>query len=139
MEYPAKIKYIKRDKVFEVNFYDLKGCCTFGETFEDALKYAKEALTGWLAVSFDKNKSIPQPSKRSGKNDYYISPDLNVAFAIKLREERNRKNLSQKQVADKLGISHQAYQKFENPNKANATIKTIMKLEKVLEKKFIKI
>ena len=139
MEYPAKIKYSKEDKVFEVSFYDLKGCCTFGDTIEDALNYAKEALTGWLSVSLDKNKSIPKPSKRSGKDDYYISPDLNVSFALKLREERNGKNLTQKQVADKLGITHQAYQKFENPNKANVTIKTIMKLEKVLEKKFVKI
>ena len=139
MEYPAKIKYSKEDKVFEVDFYDLKGCCTFGETLEEALKYAKEALTGWLTVSLEKDKSIPQPSKKSGKDDYYISPDLNVAFAIKLKEERSRKNLSQRQIADKLGISYQAYQKFENPNKANVTIKTIMKLEKVLDKKFVKI
>ena len=42
--YPAHIVYSEADLVFEVDFPDLPGCLTFGETFENA----SEAITGYL-------------------------------------------------------------------------------------------
>jgi len=139
LAYPAKIKYDKEDKIYLVSFPDVKGCHTYGETLEDALKYAREALTGCLEVAFEENMKISDPSKLSGKDIYYISPDLNVSFAILLKKERENKNLTQKQIADKLDISYQAYQKFENPRKANPTLKTIAKIQKILNREIIKI
>lgn len=37
LEYPAKIKYNKKDDAYEVEFPDLSGCVTFGETLEDVI------------------------------------------------------------------------------------------------------
>ncbi len=34
-------------------------------------------------------------------------------------------------VADKLGVKYQVYQKLENPETANPTLKTLKKIEKV--------
>lgn len=139
LEYPAKIKYSKKDEVFIVSFPNVKGCHTYGETFEEAQKYAKEALTGWLKVAFDENMKIPESSKITGRDIFYISPDLNVSFAILLRKEREGKHLSQKQIAEMLDISYQAYQKYENPKKANPTLKTIAKVENILGKSLVHI
>ena len=44
--YPAIIKYDKGDKVYTVEFPDLSGCVTFGETLIEAKEKAKEALSG---------------------------------------------------------------------------------------------
>jgi antitoxin HicB len=139
LEYPAKIKYNKIDDVFEVSFPDVKGCYTYGKTLEEAQKFAKEALTGWLEVAFEENMKIPVTSKSAGKGIYYISPEPNVAFAILLRKEREEKHLSQKQIAEKLSVSYQAYQRLENPRRANPSLKTISKLEKILEKSLVHI
>ena len=132
LSYPARIKHNKKENAYEVSFPDVKGCYTYGETIEEAKNYAKEALTGCLDSSFERNIEIPVPSKLKGDDIYYISPELSVAFAIILRRERERRKLSQIQVAGELEISYQAYQRFENPRKSNPTLKTISKIENVL-------
>jgi antitoxin HicB len=139
LEYPAKIKHNRTENVYEVSFPDLKGCHTYGDTLDDAKTFAKDALSGWLEVAFEENMIIPEPSKNSGKNIYFISPEHNVSFAILLRKERESRHLSQKQIAEKLLISYQAYQRIENPRKANPTLKTIAKVEKILGKTLVSI
>jgi antitoxin HicB len=131
IEYPAKIVYDKVDKNYNVEFPDLPGCFTYGSTIEEAMNYAKEALTGYLE-SIDLRKiDIPKPSKLKGKNIYYIQPEKKIAFAIWLKSKRIENGLTQKQMADKLNIAFQSYQRFENPHKTNPTLSTIAKLENV--------
>lgn len=139
LAYPSKIQYNRSDKVYSVEFPDLPGCLTYGETIGEAKAYAKEALTGYLSVAYSENVKIRPPSRKKGKNIYYIQPENNVAFAILLRFAREKKGLTQKDVATKLAISYQAYQKYETPSKANPTLKTISKLEEIFEQKLIQI
>lgn len=59
-------------KGFNVSFPDFPGCVTFGKSFEDAKKYAKEALELWIEelnqfFSFN-NKTIRNPPIRIFKN-----------------------------------------------------------------------
>jgi antitoxin HicB len=131
IEYPAKVKWSKADKCYLVEFPDLPGCLTYGEDLESALGNAREALTGYLE-SIDLRKiDIPRPSRINGKDVNYINPERPVAFAVWLKLKRAEKGLSQKQVAGLMGINFQSYQKFENPRKANPTLKTIEKIERV--------
>ncbi len=139
LAYPSKIRYIKSDKAFSVEFPDLPGCLTYGMTLEEAKENAKEVLTGFLSVAHSENIKIKPPSKKKGKDIYFIQPENNVAFAILLRFAREKKGLTQKDVATKLAISYQAYQKYETPSKANPTLKTISKLEEIFEQKLIQI
>lgn len=134
IRYPAKITFIRSDKRYLVEFPDLKGCLTEGETQEDALKNAKEALTGYLASIFERGYAIPKPSKARGKAIHLIEPEPEVATPIILRKIRAEMNLNQAEAARRLGISYQAYQRLENPAKFNPTIKTLEKVAKVFEK-----
>lgn len=52
--YPAKITYTKKDNSYLVEFPDLNGRLTEGATLDDALKNAKEALTGYLSSLFER-------------------------------------------------------------------------------------
>jgi len=52
-----------------------------------------------------------------------------------LRKRRGEK--TQSEIADKLNISYQQYQQLENPKKANPTQRTIAKLQKIFDYKFV--
>jgi antitoxin HicB len=57
IQYPAKIKFDKNDKCYLVEFPDITGCHTYGETLEEAQAMAIEALSGYLE-SIDLRKMI---------------------------------------------------------------------------------
>lgn len=42
-------------------FPDLPGCCSDGETREEAAANAEDALRGWLSVQEERGVEIPQP------------------------------------------------------------------------------
>ncbi len=134
ISYPAKIKYIKEDKSYLVEFSDLPGCLTEGDSLEEAKHNAKEALTGYLSSIFERNFKIPEPSKIKGKNFYLIEPEPEVTIPIILRKLREKKKLTQGDIAKVLGISYQAYQRLEKPGKSNPTLKTLERLAKVFDK-----
>jgi antitoxin HicB len=51
---------------------------------------------------------------------------LPIAVALQLRELRGDK--SQTEIARKLGLTYQAYQRLENPQRANPTLKTLERI-----------
>ena len=50
---------------------------------------------------------------------------------------KNRGEKTQSKIADKLNISYQQYQQLENPRKANPTLRTIAKSQKIFDYKFV--
>jgi antitoxin HicB len=131
MFYFAKI--IKQDGAFLVSFPDLVNVNTYGDTLEDALKNAAEALNGALEADFERGYSLPEPRARKGRGMYPVEVYPHIEIAYTLRRLRN--GYSQAQIAGRLGISQQAYQKLENPRKCNPTVKTLEKISGVLNKK----
>ena len=132
--YPSKITFDKEDQSYLVEFPDLDGCFTEGESLEEALESAKEALSGYLASVFERGFKIPEPSALKGNDIHYIEPDADVATPIMLRKIRNELHINQQEAARRLDISYQAYQRLENPNKCNPTIKTLEKVARVFGK-----
>lgn len=136
--YPAKIKYSKADECYLVEFPDLPGCLTFGDTLEAAKASASEALTGYLESVDLRRIDIPKPSPLK-KGMYAIRPERPVAFAVWLKLKRAEKGLSQKKAAELMNINFQSYQKFENPRKSNPTLRTIEKIERVFNERILAI
>ena len=132
MQYYAKIKK-QKDKSYLVEFPGLPGCLTEGKSLEVAKKNAKEALNGWIAARCDRSLNIPTSRKRTGKGYYTVSVEMQIEFAIRLRQFRKMKGLSQSQVATRLGISQQAYAKLEMPLKTNPSLRTIQKISAALD------
>jgi antitoxin HicB len=87
--YPAKFEKAE-DGGYVVEFVDIPSCVTEGDTFEEAQAMAKEALSGVLAVMNSRKIVIPPPSEITGNDIYLIEPDLKVAFAITLKQDRER-------------------------------------------------
>ena len=134
--YPAKFEKAAEGG-YLVEFIDIPSCITEGDTLEEAKVMAKEAISAMLYSLDSRKMTIPEPSTIKGKGIYYIEPELKIAFAITLKKERERLGLSQKDVAERLNVNWTYYQRIENPRKTNPTLKTIEKLQKVFNRRFI--
>lgn len=70
-----------------VEFPDLQGCQSYGETIEEVLESAKEALEGYCVTLLEQKKKLPQASDikiiRPGKNAFVslVETDLTTRFA----------------------------------------------------------
>ena len=83
-------------------------------------------LEAILEVEISKGMSIRPPAYKKG---HPVSVANHIALSLRLRELRGEQ--SQTEIANKLGLSYQAYQRLENPRKANPTVKTLEKIARV--------
>jgi antitoxin HicB len=119
--YNCKIE--KEDDMLMVQFPDMPNIQTFGYSQEEALAMAKEALDGVLEADISHGNSIPEPAYKGG---YPVIVANHIVVALQLRTLRG--DQSQSDIAKKLGLSYQAYQRLENPRKSNPTIKTLERI-----------
>jgi antitoxin HicB len=89
----------------------------------------KEALEGCLESDISHGKEIPPPNYTEG---YPVTVASHIALSLRLRELRGGQ--SQTNIAQKLGLSYQAYQRLENPRKANPIVKTLEKIAHIYGK-----
>jgi len=116
----------KEGDEYIAQFPDMPNVVTCGFTHEEALLMAKEALEGCLESDISRGLTIPPPTYKKG---YPITVASHIILSLRLRELRGKQ--SQADIADKLGLSYQAYQRLENPRKANPTVKTLEKIARV--------
>ncbi len=116
----------KEGDLYIAQFPDMTNVATCGFTHEEALAMAKEALDGCLEVDILYGNEIPPPVYKGG---YPIPVAIHIELALRLRQLRGEQ--SQTDIAKKLGLSYQSYQRLENPRKANPTVKTLEKIARV--------
>jgi antitoxin HicB len=87
---------------------------------------AEDALNAVLESEIEHGLAVRSPVY---KNGYPIPVSNNILLSMQLRQLRG--NLSQTDIAKKLGMTYQSYQRLENPRKANPTIKTLEKIARV--------
>ena len=109
----------------------LDGAITFGEGLERAKELAKDALSGVLASMLEHNEDVPRPSEAEGKDVVWIEPAPEVAAPILLRWARQEANLTQGELATRLGLTYQSVQRLERPG-ANPSIKTLARVARAL-------
>lgn len=59
--YPAC--FYKEKTGYSVVVPDLLGCCTQGETLDEAIQMAEDAALGWLLTALEENEEIPEPTE----------------------------------------------------------------------------
>ena len=121
-----------KDGKYFVQFPDITNAISLGSTQEEALSMANDVLNGVLASHLDNGYPISESQYKGG---YPIEVSPKVAFAIELIKARA--NHTQKEVAEKAGMSYQQYQRLENPHKTNPTLETLYKLQKVFNRPFL--
>ncbi len=131
MTYTAKI--VQQEGCYLVSFPEFPNVNTYGETLEEARQNAHEALNGAIESDFERGFDLPQSRKHRGKEYFDIPIQPHIEIACKLRKIRNGR--PQAEIARKLNVSYQAYQKLENPRRCNPTIKTLEKISNTFGKK----
>lgn len=132
-EYPAR--FVKEeDGKFSVFFLGkgMEGCITYGNDRDDARKNAQEALDAYIGYLYSERKRIPAPVSVSGDGIEYFTPDYRIQFAITLRKNREKRHITQSDMAFRMGILPAQYQRLENPKKTNPTLETIHRIEEAL-------
>ena len=124
MTYTAKIK--KQEGTYLVSFPEFPNVNTYGDTLQEALSNAAEAVNGAIESDFERGFELPEPVKHSGRGYYEIAIQPHLEIACKLRTLRDGR--PQVEIARQLNVSYQAYQKLENPRRCNPTIKTLEKI-----------
>ena len=124
MEYVAKVT--TEGGRWLVEFPDCPGCQTFGDTKEQALAMAGEALEGWLEAHVEYGDAPPRPARHRGVP---IAVGPRLAVAIQIRWLREDLGLTQRQLAAKAGVTQQQIAKLEKPS-GNPTIGTLAAIAK---------
>ncbi|QQR91043.1 MAG: type II toxin-antitoxin system HicB family antitoxin [Myxococcales bacterium] len=126
MKYQAKIS--QDGDGYSVEFPDLPGCFSAGDTLEQAKVNAAEALSLYLQEAQDPDWQLPEARRRKGKDLYWLEPSDEVRIALRIRSLRMRAGLNQSRFARRLGMPVQQLQKLETPGKSNPTYKMLTRI-----------
>ncbi len=132
IRYPAVLEP-QEGSGFFVRFVDLEGALTDGETLDEALFNASEALSAMLGWLLDENKPIPAPSP-AGEGMYLIAPDARTQAALLIRRARGDRSLAE--LARSLETSWPSAQRLENP-RHSPTLRQLERAAAALGKRLV--
>lgn len=106
----------------EIEFPDAPGCNGLAERGERVLDVAKEALEGWLEAHLVADaRRVPDAPRKNhraprGAQSLVVTVDPILAAKVALRRARLARELTQAQLAERLGIKQAQVAKLENPD-----------------------
>jgi antitoxin HicB len=111
MRYPIQIK--PDGKHFLVTFPDIPEALTQGETVEEALAMAAEALETALDFYFEQPREVPEPSpiKRGGK---FVELPTSLSAKVLLLNEMIRQQVRPAELARRLNTTPQEINRLTN-------------------------
>ncbi|HEX7047312.1 MAG TPA: type II toxin-antitoxin system HicB family antitoxin [Gammaproteobacteria bacterium] len=121
LAYPARL--YRDEGAWSVEFRDVEGVFTWGETRDEAIFNAQDALDGMLSVMIQEGDEIAWPGK-ARKTDVLIPVSAHVAAPLLLYLTRRQQDLSMAEVARRLKVTYQAYQRMEKVG-GNLTLKNL--------------
>ncbi len=129
------------DGTVNVEFPDHPNIITYGTDKEHAIEMAAEALNATLETEFDRNLSLPRSSRKpkvkKGQEVAFVSLAPQIRTAFLLRAWREHAGLSQREIARRMGISTQAYQRMERPGRSNLTVATLDRIASAMGKQLL--
>jgi antitoxin HicB len=91
-EYPFTIRHLSKKEGggYLIQFPDLPGCMSDGETLDEAIANGKDAVQAWLHAAKEMNKPIPKAGElesQSGKWVQRVPKSIHLRLVNKAREE----------------------------------------------------
>jgi antitoxin HicB len=137
-----KVRYFQEDDWWLAEVPDIAGGqMTQGETLEEARHMASDLVTTMLLVRIDAGEELDPPTEgRLPSGWEWVYPDARIEVAMMVRSERQKAGLTMQQAAARMGVKFATYQRWEDPEKCNATISTLERVARafgrVLEVRF---
>ncbi|MCC8379064.1 type II toxin-antitoxin system HicB family antitoxin [Xenorhabdus sp. PB30.3] len=105
MRYPVTLEPVEEGGYF-VSFPDIPEALTQGETREEALEMALDALITSFEFYFEGSENIPLPSPVDEQGDYVDVP-LSVASKVLMLNAFVDSKLTQTELARRMGVKRQ--------------------------------
>lgn len=113
MAYPVKMTADKESGGFVVTFPDIPEAITQGETVEEALKMAQDALETALDFYFDDRRPIPAPS-RAKRGQRLVTLPVSIEAKVLLLNEMIRQRVRPAELARRLRTTPQVVNRLVN-------------------------
>jgi antitoxin HicB len=135
MRFPVRIVRQKQAGNYAVYFPDIPEALTCGDTTEDALHQAANALESALDFYFEDGRVIPTPSERKrGQQWVMLAPT--IAAKVLLHNEMVKQKVRPIELARRMGIPRQELTRMLNlrhKTKIDSTAAALAALGKRLE------
>lgn len=89
-DYPFYVRHLSKEEGggFLIEFPDLPGCMSDGDTIDEAIANGFDAASCWIEIAEQDNKRIPRPgTSQSGKWVQRVPKSLHVRLIGKAQEE----------------------------------------------------
>jgi len=133
MKYTAKV-FKAEDFGYSVEFPDVPGVYTCGDTVEQCIGYAKEALELMLESVLEDEMVLPEYKTKANESEglYSIDVDSRLAVAIEIHEAK--KGLKSSAVAKKMEMSPQSFARLMKPS-SNVSVAMLDRYARAVGKK----
>jgi antitoxin HicB len=73
-EYPFTMRHLLEEEGggYLIEFPDLPGCMSDGETVDEAIKNGNDAIQAWIATAKEVNRQIPKPGELEGQSGKWV-------------------------------------------------------------------
>ena len=113
MKFPVTLTPDKSDGGFVVTFRDIPEAITQGETVEDALFMAKDALETAMEFYFEDKRCVPAPSKPK-RGQHTIELPTSLSAKVWLLNEMVAQNMRPAELARRLNTTPQQVNRLTN-------------------------
>src|SRR5437016_2242734 len=91
-EYPFTIRHLLCEEGggYLIEFPDLPGCMSDGETIDEAMENGKDAIQAWIEAAKEMNRPIPNPGElesQSGKWVQRVPKSIHLRLVNRAREQ----------------------------------------------------
>lgn len=111
MNYPAT--FIQEDGGYTVTFRDIPEAITQGDSYEEAVEMAEDALATAMEFYFEDNRPVPLPSQALD-GEVMVELPLSVWSKVLLLNEMLAQHVSQAELAKRLGVKPQQVTRIVN-------------------------
>lgn len=138
IKYPCIIEYQKEEKAYSVSFPDFEESLLVESQKFHKVKAKAKIFLEKILKDYERNReNIPKPSLLKEERVFSIEPDITYGFALWLKWEREKQELSEMDIAYRLRISPLAYLNFEKFRPNGVSIKKVSEIKKALNLKKI--
>jgi antitoxin HicB len=125
-----KVKYSQEGEWWLADLPDLGGggVVTQGKDLAEAREMAVDAVTQVLLSRVQTGEPLDAPSLKLEEGWEWVYPDIRVETAMLIRQMRKDRGFTMQQGADAIGVSLSTYQRWEDPERCNATVETLDKI-----------
>jgi predicted RNase H-like HicB family nuclease/DNA-binding XRE family transcriptional regulator len=131
LAYPIRFHVAEEGGFWAQGVDPLENVMTQGESIGETREMARDALTLVLGFMLDNGQPIPRPPRVEGDDIHWIEPAPEVLTPMLLKWAREEAQLTQGELASRMGVTQQSYQRLERSG-ANPSIKTLAKVARAL-------